>query len=141
MDKTILKRHGEGSEMLVFRGRKTVQKVKNYGGGQILRIRAPYYFLVRNGPLGCEHSDCRSFCGEASDSEKWTGYPLSFSSKKCTYLQRLIVGGGEKQGRFVIFRFHLFYSNWGSQDARTLEKTARKCLCHTPLCAPNASKN
>ena len=41
------KRYGEGSEMLVFlgkRGRKTVQKVKNYGGSKILRIRAPYSF-------------------------------------------------------------------------------------------------
>ena len=42
----VAKRYGEGSEMLVFlgkRGRKTVQKVKNYGGSKILRIRAPYY--------------------------------------------------------------------------------------------------
>ena len=45
------KRYGEGSEMLVFffflpgkRGRKTVQKAKNYDGSKILRIRAPYYF-------------------------------------------------------------------------------------------------
>ena len=41
------KRYREGSEMLVFlgrRGRKTLQKVKNYGGSKILRIRAPYYF-------------------------------------------------------------------------------------------------
>ena len=40
------KRYGDGSEMLVFpgkRGRKTAQKVKNYGKSKILRIRA-YYF-------------------------------------------------------------------------------------------------
>ena len=49
------KRYGECSEVLAFlgeRGRKTVQIVKNYGGSKILRIRAPYYFLVRKGPLG-----------------------------------------------------------------------------------------
>ena len=36
--------------MLVFpgrRGRKMVQKVNNYGGSKILRIRAPYYFQYR----------------------------------------------------------------------------------------------
>ena len=41
------KRYGECSEMLVFLGkggRNTVQRVKNYGGSKILRIRAPYYF-------------------------------------------------------------------------------------------------
>ena len=41
--------------MLVFqckRGSKTAQKVKNYGSSKILRIRAPYYFEVRKGPLG-----------------------------------------------------------------------------------------
>ena len=41
------KRYGEGSEVLVFlgkRGRKTVRVLKNYGGGKIARIRAPYYF-------------------------------------------------------------------------------------------------
>ena len=41
------KRYGECSEVLVFlgkRGRKTVWKVKNYGGSKMLRIRAPYYF-------------------------------------------------------------------------------------------------
>ena len=43
----VAKRYGEGSEMLVFldkRGRKRVQKVKNYGGSKTLRIRVPYYF-------------------------------------------------------------------------------------------------
>ena len=43
----VAKRYGEGSEMLVFlgkRGRKTVQKVQNYSGSKILRIRVPYYF-------------------------------------------------------------------------------------------------
>ena len=43
----VAKWYGECSEMLVFlgkRGRKTVQRVKNYGGSKILRIRAPYYF-------------------------------------------------------------------------------------------------
>ena len=41
------KRYGEGSQILVLLGkgdRKTVQKVKNYGGSKILRIRAPYNF-------------------------------------------------------------------------------------------------
>ena len=43
----VAKRYREGSEMLVFlgkRGRKTVQKVKNYGGRKILRIQVPYCF-------------------------------------------------------------------------------------------------
>ena len=42
------KRYGEGSQKCWFspgkRGRKTAQKVKNYGGSKILRIRAQYYF-------------------------------------------------------------------------------------------------
>ena len=43
----VAKRYGEGSEVLVFlgkRGRKTVRVLKHYGGGKIVRIRAPYYF-------------------------------------------------------------------------------------------------
>ena len=43
----VAKRYGEGSEVLVFlgrRGRETVQILKNYGGGKIVWIRAPYYF-------------------------------------------------------------------------------------------------
>ena len=43
----VTKRYREGSEMLAFlskRGKNTVQKVKNYGGSKVLRIRAPYYF-------------------------------------------------------------------------------------------------
>ena len=43
----VRNRYGEGSEMLLFlgrRGRKTVQEVKNYGRSKILRIRAPYPF-------------------------------------------------------------------------------------------------
>ena len=43
----IAKRYGECSEVHVFvgkGGRKTVQKVQNYSGSKILRIRAPYYF-------------------------------------------------------------------------------------------------
>ena len=49
--------------------------------------------------------------------------------------------GGVKQGRFVIFRFPLFCSGWGSQDAQMLGRTARKVpLSHPFLCAPNASK-
>ena len=43
----VAKRYGEGSEVLVFlgkRGRKTVRILKNYGSGKIVRIRAPYYF-------------------------------------------------------------------------------------------------
>ena len=43
----IAKRYGEGSEMLIFpgkRGRKTVRILKNYGSGKTVRIRAPYYF-------------------------------------------------------------------------------------------------
>ena len=43
----VAKRYGEGSEVLVFlgkRGRKMVRILKNYGGGKIVRIRAPYYF-------------------------------------------------------------------------------------------------
>ena len=49
---------------------------------------------------------------------------------------------GVKQGRFVIFRFPLFCSVWGSQDTQMLGKTARKTsLSYPALCAPNASKN
>ena len=43
----VAKRYREGSEVLVFLGkrvRKTVRILKNYGGGKIVRIRAPYYF-------------------------------------------------------------------------------------------------
>ena len=43
----VAKRYGEGSEVLVFlgkRGRKTVRILKNYGGGKLVRIRAPYFF-------------------------------------------------------------------------------------------------
>ena len=43
----VAKCYGEGSEILVFpgkRGSKTVQTVKNYGGSKILWSRAPYYF-------------------------------------------------------------------------------------------------
>ena len=50
------------------------------------------------------------------------------------------VGGG-KQGRFVILRFPLFWSVWGSQG-KMLRKTARKMsLSHPFLRAPSASKN
>ena len=49
--------------------------------------------------------------------------------------------GGVKQGRFVILRFPLFCSVWGSQDAQMLGNTARKVALSRPfLCAPNASK-
>ena len=43
----VVKRYGEGSEMLVFlgrKGRKMVQTMKNYGGSKILQIRALQYF-------------------------------------------------------------------------------------------------
>ena len=43
----VAKLYGEGSEVLVFlgkRGSKTVRILKNYGGGKTARIRAPYYF-------------------------------------------------------------------------------------------------
>ena len=50
--------------------------------------------------------------------------------------------GGVKQGRFVILRFPLFCSVWGSQDTQMLGKTARKVsLSHPFLYAPNASKD
>ena len=47
------------------RGRKTVQRVKNYGGSKILRIRrhsGAVLFLARKGPLGCaECTKCPDF--------------------------------------------------------------------------------
>ena len=47
------------------------------------------------------------------------------------------VGGGSKQGRFVILRFPLFYSVWGSKDTKMLRRTARRMsLSHPFLCAP-----
>ena len=47
-----------------------------------------------------------------------------------------------KQGRFVIFRFPLFCSVWGSQITQMLGKTARKVsLSHPFLRTPKASKN
>ena len=50
--------------------------------------------------------------------------------------------GRVKQGRFVILRFPLFCSVWGSQTTQIQGKTARKVsLSHPLLCAPNASKN
>ena len=50
--------------------------------------------------------------------------------------------GGVKQGRFVILRFPLFCSVWGSQDTHMLGKTARKVSLSPPFsCAPYASKN
>ena len=49
---------------------------------------------------------------------------------------------GVKQAGFVILRFPLFCSVWGSQDIQMLGRTARKVsLSHPFLCAPNASKN
>ena len=51
----VAKRYGEGSEMLVFlgkRGRETVQKVKNYGGSKILRIRECRTIFSTEGSFG-----------------------------------------------------------------------------------------
>ena len=53
----VAKRCGEGSEMLVFlgkRGRKTVQTVKNYGGSKIRSI------FRKKGPLGTGQEFCSS---------------------------------------------------------------------------------
>ena len=50
---TIARRYGEFWEMLISLekgGRKTVQKVKNYGGGKMPRIQTPYYFEYPQGP-------------------------------------------------------------------------------------------
>ena len=45
--------------------------------------------------------------------------------------------GRVKQGRFVILRFPLFCSVWGSQDTQMLGKTARKVsLPHPFFCVP-----
>ena len=43
----VAKRYGEGSEVLVFFRKKRQgngRDTENYGGGKIVRIRAPYYF-------------------------------------------------------------------------------------------------
>ena len=44
----VAKRYGEGSEVLVFSRKKRQENgtdtEKNYGGGEIVWIRAPYYF-------------------------------------------------------------------------------------------------
>ena len=44
--------------------------------------------------------------------------------------------GGVKQGRFVILRFPLFGSVWGSRVTQMLGKTARKVSLSHPFCVP-----
>ena len=55
--------------------------------------------------------------------------------KNPPWLRRGLWGG--KRGRFVILRFPLFCSVWGSKDTQMLGKTARKMLFSHPfLCVP-----
>ena len=54
-------------------------------------------------------------------------------ASKCEYTY---ISGGVKQGQFVILRFPLFCSVWGSKIPRCWEKQHEKCHCHTRIRVP-----
>ena len=108
------KRYGEGSDMLVFlgrKGRKTVQTVKNYGGSKMLRIRAPYYIFSTEGSFGLSDTLRESPSGlkGPKDSSGWSGFSqvarnnLYFGSPQMWVWPELVFGGSPP---------HIPHCNW-----------------------------